>query len=226
MPRRERPPEARRSERCLRAVVNDTRELLDARVTQALGWSQKESIIWLSPLRDDSYAEYYDQEFVDRLGLAHLPKSLASFWPASGPRWDALAKTSTGKVLLVEAKAYVEESVDFVSRASDPKSVLQIKESLEKAKDGFGARREAPWESPFYQTANRLAHLYFLHKQNGVDAWLLFLYFANAPDVPEPCTVEQWEGAIRLTKRCLGLSTKLLERHVGDLIWDWKDSEV
>jgi hypothetical protein len=62
--------------------------LLDERITQALRWSQKESIIWLSLLREDGYAEYYDQEFLDRFGLAHLPKSLAIFWPASGPRWD------------------------------------------------------------------------------------------------------------------------------------------
>jgi hypothetical protein len=164
--------------------VNNKRELFNTRVAGALGWSQTEPITWLSPLREDGYAEYYDQEFLNRLGLTHLPKALTSFWPASGPRWDALGKTDSGKVLLVEAKAYIEESVDFVTRASDPKSLSLIKESLEKAKLGFGARPEAPWASPFYQTANRLAHLQFLWRDNGLDAWLLFVYFANAPDVP------------------------------------------
>jgi hypothetical protein len=226
MPRRERPRETRRSERCLRVVVNDRQELLNARVANALGWSKTESITWLSPVRDDNYAEYYDQEFLNRLGLPLLPAPLTSFWPASGPRWDALARTDSGRVLLVEAKAYIEESVDFVSRASDPKSLSLIKESLEKAKLGFGARPEAPWGSPFYQTANRLAHLHFLWRENGLDAWLLFVYFANAPDVPEPCTVEQWEGAIRLTKKCLGLRAHLADQHVGDLIWDCALSEL
>ena len=226
MPRRERPLKTRRSERCLRSVVNDKRELLNTKVAETLGWGQTESITWLSPLREDSYAEYYDQEFLDRLGLTHLPRPLTSFWPASGPRWDALARTDSGRLLLVEAKAYIEESVDFVSRASDPRSLSLIKESLEKAKLGFRARPEAPWGSPFYQTANRLAHLHFLCRENGLDAWLLFVYFANAPDVPEPSTVEQWEGAIRLTKKCLGLRAHLADQHVGDLIWDCALSEL
>jgi len=210
----------------LRAAVNDKPDLLNARVAEALGWGKSESIRWLSPVRDDDYAEYYDQEFLNRLGLTQLPTPLASFWPASGPRWDALATTDTGRVLLVEAKAYIEESVDFVSRASNPTSLSRIGESLEKAKNWFRARPEAPWASPFYQTANRLAHLYFLHKENALDAWLLFLYFANAPDVPDPCTVEQWEGAVRLTKKCLGLSEDLSKHHVGDLIWDCAVSEL
>jgi hypothetical protein len=206
--------------------VNDYSQLLNARITKALGWSQSESISWLSPLREDGYAEYYDQDFLNRLGLTKLPKPLTTFWPRSGPRWDALAKTANGRVLLVEAKAYVEESVDFASRASSPESLAQINRALEEAKEGFGARYEAPWASPFYQTANRLAHLYFLHRENGVDAWMLFLYFANASDVPEPCTVENWEGAIRLTNKCLGLPAHLLEQHVGHLVWDCSEFPI
>lgn len=220
MPRRERPAETRRSERCLRVVVNECSQLLNAKIAKALGWNESDRITWLSPLREDGYAEYYDQEFLDKLGLPRLSKPLKSFWPRSGPRWDALAKTARGRVLLVEAKAYVEESVDFASRASNPESLTQIHHALEAAKKGFGARHDAPWTSPFYQTANRLAHLYFLYKENGIDAWLLFLYFANASDVPERCTVENWEGAIRLANRCLGLPVHQLEQHLGHLIWD------
>jgi hypothetical protein len=223
MPRRDRPAETQRSERCLRVVVNDYSQLLNARITKALGWSQSESISWLSPLREDGYAEYYDQDFLNRLGLTKLPKPLTTFWPRSGPRWDALAKTANGRVVLVEAKAYVEESVDFASRASSPESLVQINRALAEAKEGFGARYEAPWASPFYQTANRLAHLYFLHRENGVDAVSLLCQCVRCA---RACTVENWEGAIRLTNKCLGLPAHLLEQHVGHLIWDCNEFPI
>jgi hypothetical protein len=79
---------------------------------------------------------------------------------------------------------------------------------------------DASWESPFYQYANRLAHLYYLNALNRQRAYLLFLYFAEAPDVPEPCTVAQWEGAERLTKKCLGLPKgHPFSDNVRTLIW-------
>jgi hypothetical protein len=79
---------------------------------------------------------------------------------------------------------------------------------------------DASWESPFYQYANRLAHLYYLNALNRQRAYLLFLHFAEAPDVPEPCTVAQWEGAERLTKKCLGLPKgHPFSDNVRTLIW-------
>jgi len=142
---------------------------------------------------------------------------LQAFWPAVGPRWDGLARTTSGKVILVEAKAYIEEAVDYASKAS-PDSLEQIKRSLAEAKEWANGANAAPWESPFYQYANRLAHLYFLRVKNNVDAYLLFLYFADAPDVPEPCTTEQWQGAIRLTRKCLGLGASACEQRVAEVI--------
>jgi hypothetical protein len=107
-------------------------------------------------------------------------------------------------LILVEAKAYIEEGVDFKSKAGS-KSMAKIRGALAEAKKAFGATENASWEQPFYQYANRLAHLYFLCEKNGLDIYLLFLYFANAPDVPNPCSVEQWQGASRLAEKCLGL---------------------
>jgi hypothetical protein len=121
-------------------------------------------------------------------------------------------------LLLVEAKAYIEEGVDFRSRASDA-SLEQIQRSLQTAKEAFRASDDASWERPFYQYANRLAHLHFLAGLNQLDAYLLFLYFADAPDVPQLCSREQWEGAERLTKKCLGLpSNHPYSDRVGTLI--------
>lgn len=217
MPRRKRPAETTRSEHWLREAVNRFPTYLNQRVAAALSLPDSEGIRWLSPTKDDEYAEYFDQAFLDLLGLRQLRVPLKDFWPAGGPRWDGLAKTTSGKVILVEAKAYIEEAVDYASKAS-PGSLKQIRQSLAKAKQAVNGAKDAPWDSPFYQYGNRLAHLYFLHTMNNVDAYLLFLYFADAPDVPKPCTTEHWQGAIRLTRKCLGLGTNTYQQRVAEVI--------
>jgi len=190
---------------------------LSAQITRAFGWSNSERIDWRSPVEEDSYAEYFDQAFLDRLSIQPSRIPLTAFWPTGGPRWDALATTDSGRVLLVEAKAHIDESVDYRSEAS-AESYRRIEESLAAAKSAFRAADRSNWESPFYQYANRLAHLYFLRELNGFDAYLLFLYFADAPDVPEPCSTDECRGAIRLTKRCLGLGSHPYVSQVKDLI--------
>jgi len=87
--------------------------------------------------------------------------------------------------------------------------------AFRSTKSAFRAAPSAVWENPFYQYVNRLSHLYFLRKINRVDAYLLFVYFADAPDVPHPCTVQQWEGADRLVKA----------PYIGTLIWRVPDME-
>lgn len=206
MPRRARPAETSRSEHWLRVAVNDRGNVLDRYIRNAFSWPDSETLEWRSPVRGDDFAEYYDEEFLKRLGVGELPHPLKSFWPKSGPRWDGLARTSGHQLILVEAKAYIEEGVDYRSGAS-PKSLALILGSLEEAKRAFKANANAPWETPFYQYANRLAHLYFMVEKNRLDAYLVFLYFADAPDVPAPCSKAEWEGARRLTEKCLGLGT-------------------
>jgi hypothetical protein len=117
MPRRSRPPNTSRSEHWLRVAVNEQTTEFDTKVREALGFPMEESIQWLSPVASDEYAEYYDRSFLTLLGVDDSKAPLETFWPASGPRWDGLAKTSGGKVILVEAKAYIAEAVDFGSKA-------------------------------------------------------------------------------------------------------------
>ena len=116
MPRRARPPNTSRSEHWLRMAANDASNFVNEKISSAFGWRKRDTIEWLSPVESDQYAEYYDGEFLKRLGIGELKISLHSFWPRSGPRWDGLARTSSGKFLLVEAKAYIEEAVDFGSK--------------------------------------------------------------------------------------------------------------
>ncbi len=181
MPRRSRPPTTTRSEHWLRVMVNDYPNYLNDRIAKEFRWGNA-AIEWRSPLREDEYAEYYDQEFLVRLGAGDLRMSLQEFWPKSGPRWDGLARTEEGKLILVEAKAYIEEAVDYRSKAS-ASALSLIEKRLDEAKVAFKANRDAPWNSPFYQMANRLAHLYFLADINKKDAYLVFINFANAADV-------------------------------------------
>ena len=202
----------------MRLAVNEDYDALNQKIRTLFGWASDEQIQWLSPVKDDDYAEYFDQEFLDRLGLTELAIPLSDFWPKSGARWDGLARTETGKVILVEAKAYIEEGVDYRSKAGD-KSLAIIRNALQEAKSDFSANHDAPWESPFYQYSNRLAHLYFLHRLNNIDAYMLFLYFADAPDVPKPCSVEEWNGATRLVEKCLGLGKHAYRDRLGTIIW-------
>jgi hypothetical protein len=222
MPRRERPARTERSEHWLRVAINEHSVALNRRVATVFNWDSRDRIEWLSPIVSDNYAEYFDDEFLSRLGVSDLKVPLRSFWPRSGPRWDGLGKTESGKLILVEAKAYIEEGVDYSSKATS-ESLKQIREALARAKSHYSAAVDASWDTPFYQYANRLAHLYFARHLNGLDAYLLFLYFADAPDVPKPCTTQQWQGAERLTKKCLGLGAHPFRNHVGTIIWSVPD---
>jgi len=71
--------------------------------------------------------------------------------------------------------------------------------------------------------ANLLAHLYYLAGINGKYAYLVFIDFANAPDVPCPVTCEEWQGASRLAHKCLGLKDSKLARRVGVVIVDLRN---
>lgn len=221
MPRRKRPPETERSEYWLRRAVNEHRAWFDDQVRARLELAPSDLIDWRSPIEPDEYAEYYDGAFLDRLGLApdRLSVPLEQFWPSGGPRWDGLARTSSGAVILIEAKAYVEEAVDFRSQAGE-ESLKAIRASLAKAKEAFRASARANWEEPFYQYANRLAHLYYLRALNGVDAHLVFVCFAGAPDVPRATSAEAWSGAIRVIECGLGLGAHPFKPYVHHLVVD------
>ncbi len=221
MPRRSRPPSTKRSEHWLRVMVNDYPKYLNDCIAKAFGWDST-CIEWRSPLRDDDYAEYYDQEFLERLGVNDLRMPLHEFWPKSGPRWDGLARARDGKLILIEAKAHIEEAVDYRSKAA-ANALARIEKRLDEAKAAFRANPDAPWHSPLYQMANRLAHLYFLAEINKKDAYLVFVNFANAADVEIPVAREEWKGATRLAHKFLGLKDSRLSRRVTSIIIDLKE---
>lgn len=215
----------RGSQKWLQILVNECPERIDRVLAHSLGLTQGERVHWLSPLRDDNYAEYRDREFIARLGVTLERIPLASFWPQFGPAWDALAKTDRGDLILVEAKAHISEMASDPSRASKP-SLSKIHESLDATKRFLGSHSGADWTTCFYQYTNRLAHLYLLHELNGLPAYLLFLYFINDTAMNGPNTQSEWEGAIKLLEGFLGIrQQRRLSRHVLHVFLDVAELE-
>jgi hypothetical protein len=64
------------------------------------------------------------------------------------------------------------------------------------------------WCGRLYQSANRLAHLYWL-RSLGVRAWLVHLLFTGDPH--RSTTTRQWAEAIEAVNAELGLASALLD---------------
>jgi len=206
------------SQRFLQELINSRSNLLNNALRSKLSLEPGDSINWLSPLKNDNYAEYGDDAFLERLSLKLNTESLRSFWPSGGPRWDALARTDRGDILLVEAKAHISELTSDCGAGHKSKAL--IKQSVDRAAEHFHATSPENWLNMYYQYANRLAHLYLLRHQNNISAWLVFLYFLNAHDVDGPRSVEEWKSAIEKVHEHLGLKSEHLAPYVVDVFFD------
>jgi len=165
---------------------------------------------WVSPLESEGFVEYKDQAFLHAVDLDHLLRNdLDLFWPKMGPRWDALAVVETDSasdthgVLLVEAKSHPSEMHRTNSQAS-PQPLKRIKEALRKTKRWLGVSEEADWTGDLYQSANRLAHLYFFLEIAKMPAWLANVCFLDDPR--SPTTRGEWKIALDQVSADLGLT--------------------
>lgn len=161
-------------------------------------------VTWLSPREADDWAEYRDANFLRRLDLGDHAEALRAFWPRNGPQWDALGRSTDGRVILVEAKAHVGELASRCGAVSR-ESLTLIEHALQDTRTALGATEAADWMSGYYQYANRLAHLQFL-RARGVDAHLVFLYFTNDTEMPGPHDRAGFETAISQAHAALGFS--------------------
>jgi len=178
------------------------------------------SIDWRSPLAADDYAEYRDGEFLARLDVGHLAPALREFWPNRGPQWDALGRTDTGELLLVEAKSHVAEICSPGSAAAG-ESQARIAARLKEVAGGLGARSSgAAWTDFFYQLANRLAHLQFLRDRDE-RAYLVLVNFLNDAEMGGPTTSEAWDAAYEVAFHVMGLPRRhKLSRYVIEVYPD------
>lgn len=210
---------AKGSQRWLQVAVGEMRELIDSRIREALNLHTDVRIEWLSPVKESRYWEYQDAPFLKLLKLDLSKRSLQSFWPKSGARWDGLARTSNHRYILVEAKGHIAEILTSPCMATGD-TLKRIEAALEETRVAVAPHTSSSWTSIFYQYTNRLAHLYLLRELNGVDAHLVYVYFTNAYDVGGPASREEWNGAIKLMLAFLGLSRHKLSKYVHKIFVD------
>jgi len=185
----------------IQRAVNERPDVIDSLILPSIAGATR--IEWLSPLSSDEFAEYRDHAFLERIGHLELADALADFWPTRGPQWDALGRTDTGEVILVEAKAHIDEMFSSGSQAST-ESLKQITDAFDQTVSAFGAKPVIDWTGPLYQIANRLAHLHFLI-EHGVSTRLVFVCFVGDAEMEGPETADEWRGALRVARRMLGL---------------------
>jgi len=192
------------SQRQIQHYVNEQQSVLDGAISAAL--SLPLSISWASPLRSDRYREYKDSAFLRVLGLDRSGTELSRFWPRGGPVWDALGIVSGASqgVLLLEAKSHVPEISGTGCGAKADRSIRKIEASLAMTKLWLEASSEADWKGELYQTANRLAHLYFFREILHMDAWLVNVYFTADPH--SPTSKAEWDMAVANVKGAMRIS--------------------
>ena len=208
------------SQRWLQISINRHRKVIDGAFQRGLDLSIDDQIEWVSPLFDDKLKEYRDMAALRRLGVQSLTnRELNDFWPQRGPVWDALAKTSSGELIFVEAKAHIAEAASQGTKAT-PKSLELIQRSLAEARKFYAPKATADWSGTFYQYANRFAHHYLLKEVNKLSSHLVFLYFINAHDVNGPVSELEWQGAIKLLHAAIGLKPGKLPEGVHEVFID------
>jgi len=212
------PAASKGSQKWVQIIINEKPEFLNEEIRRKLNLQKSEDIQWLSPLKCDEYAEYRDQKFVERLGISLRRIPLADFWPQNGPQWDALGKSSFGKLFLVEAKSHIPELISAM-QAEDEESKAKIQKGLEDTKDFLNIRAETKWSRPFYQYTNRIAHLYLL-RQNELPAHLVFIYFLNDLEMKGPTIEKEWKGAITLLHSYLGIGRHKSQNFIADVFVD------
>jgi hypothetical protein len=201
-------PDVRGSQRWIREIVNNAPESLNEAIRSSMRLPPGERIRWHSPLAQEGFCEYRDREALHHVNAPPLNVPLSEFWPEGGPVWDALATTSGGALLFVEAKAHVRELVSPRSKAKT-ESLKRIEDALRVTRDFLAPGSRTDWSTTFYQYANRLAYLYFLRHTNQVNSHLVFLNFVGAKDVNGPTSAEAWDAAYLILHAALGMP----ERH-------------
>lgn len=206
------------SKKWIQKLVNEKSEILNNYLRQ-LHFLANEEARWLSPRKEDDYAEYRDQDFINTLGIELKGVPLSCFWPRGGPQWDALGKSSKGKLFLVEAKSHIPEIISTM-RAKDDESMAKIRSSLEETRKFLRSKPKIDWTLGFYQYTNRLAHLYLLRKLNNLPAYLIFIYFINDREMNGPSTIGEWKAATKLLNVYMGTEKHILQKSIGEIFID------
>jgi len=206
----------------IQVLVNKNQSIINNLLKLSFQELVDQQIIWTSPIEQDDFAEYRDNDFLLKVGLDPIEIKLDSFWPAIGPQWDALAKTQNGHVILVEAKANIPEIVSPATSAGE-KSKKFINQSLNETKYFLNVTNDINWSGKFYQYTNRIAHLYYLREKCKKQAFLINIYFIGDETVAGPKTKQEWDGALKVFHTYLGLTRHKLSKYMADIFIDIND---
>jgi hypothetical protein len=216
----------RGSTKDIQMLINKNVAIINRKIKLYLKEIKKaEEIIWTSPIEDDNFAEYRDDDFLKKVGLDPDEIRLKEFWPIRGPLWDALAKTDTGKIILVEAKAHIPEIVSAATSAKK-KSKSLIHKSLNETKRFMEIKDKVDWSGKFYQYTNRLSHLYFLREKCGKEAFLVNVYFIGDRTVSGPKNRQEWESALKVLKNYLGISRNKMAKYMTEIFVDVNELDL
>ena len=207
------------SQKWIQILINDKSELLEEEIRNAFEISKGIDFHWKSPLKKKRYEEYRDAAFLRALKIQSLREPLSSFWPARGPQWDALGILGDETAILIEAKAHVSEVLSRM-QAKSTKSISLIEEAFVRTKKDLGIRNDNPWTSPFYQYANRIAHLHYLRNINQKKVYLVFVNFVGDEEVGGPKDASEWAGVTELIHSYLGIGRSNLLPFIADLCID------
>jgi hypothetical protein len=223
-----------------RRAATLTDKVLEALPTLA---AREPELAWVAPLAENGFAEPRDGSMLAALGLGHLARELAGFWPARGPVWDALAicrfRDGTSGALLAEGKNYPREMYSGGSGAGKAGSAASVesRHQIERSVAWVQGRLGVPldvtrWLDPLdpgkpgsalYQTANRLAYAVWL-RSRGVEAWLCHLLFVD-DRLHHPTSRIAWEDGLEEAERALGIDGLELP-FAGHAFLDAIDPEV
>jgi len=151
-------------------------------------------IKWLSPLAADDYQEYrLNQSPISE--LLYIDKNTFSkWWPSPRqPQWDAIGTTDRDAIILVEAKAHLNETKN--RSMAKAHSYELIKNALKKTHSSMSANtafNEEVWMKKYYQTANRL--LFWDNMQLKYKTILVFLNFIKVPTPRFQTSKEEWNN--------------------------------
>jgi len=208
----------------IQELINNNSELLNRRIQDYI----KDDVSlteWVSPKKEDEFAEYRDEYFLKILGIKECKAKLFKFWPKRGPQWDALGKFKKEFYFIVEAKANIPE-ITSSCQAKSENSKTKIQNSILRTQRFLNNTSKKNWFNGFYQYANRLCHLYFLRELCGVNAYLVFVYFCN-DTTHLPTSIEQWQGAIKLQKHIMALGSRhQLQKYIIEIFIDIEEMVI
>lgn len=195
----------------LQVWANHRTNALSSAITKSLGLAiTPAEVEWRSPRADNKYREFRDGAFLRAIGQEEYDERLRTFWPRGGPVWDglAIARNCSGSctsVFLIEAKSYPNEVRGRgCQAAAGSEARRKIESSLSATARWLGVQETNAWMGELYQSANRLAHVYFLRERVGLAAYLLNVCFTADPRTPT--SREQWSEAHQAFWRELGLA--------------------